>query len=57
MYSTKSIIGLMLIELALVLFVIGLYLDLLSLEYYPQAITLIFFYMVAVYHFKFQNQV
>lgn len=56
MKLSKSIIGFLLIEFALLLFVAGLFLNLLSLDYYPQAITLIFFYVVAVYHFKFQNQ-
>ncbi|MCH7902171.1 hypothetical protein IIC68_00285 [archaeon] len=55
MKLSKSIIGFLLIEFALLLFAVGLMLNLLSLDYYPQAIALVFFYIVAVYHFKFQN--
>lgn len=55
MKLSKSVIGFLLVDFALLLFVIGLFLDLFSLDYYPQAIALIFFYIVAVYHFKFQN--
>ena len=57
MKLSKSILGFLLVEFAMLLFAIGLMLNLLSLDYYPQAVALIFFYIVGVYHFKFQKQI
>lgn len=55
MKLSKSIIGFLLVEFALLLFAVGLILNLFSPDYYPLVIALIFFYIVGVYHFKFQN--